>query len=282
MSQPVGQVFKSRIPTLGDDASIQEALRVYHYGVDNYSVQAIPEDSIEGNFRSLDTRLDSVEATLSGGLTGFIRFISLSSAPNIVTGQTTSTVPLTVRAVASQSVAVQQWENSSSSPVARVSAGGYISTISYIGIGTLSDTSAVAANINVINSSHKGIVVKGASSQTANLQEWQNSGGTALSVINNIGSFSSAGYASLGSSIISTTTTLSTNILNSSHKGITVKAFSGQSANLQEWQDFGGLSLVLINNIGEIRSTQSIYSDKEIYSMGDTVQTMNPLLLIGS
>lgn len=212
MSQSVGQVFKSRIPTLGDDASIEEALRVYHYGVDNYTVQPIPDDSIEGNFRSLDARLDSVEATLSGGLTGFIRFVSQSSAPNIITAQTTSTIPITVRAIASQTVAIQQWENSSSSAVARISTGGYLSTLSYIGIGTLSETSSIAANINIISASHRGIVVRAANSQTANLQEWQN---------------------------------------------------------------FSGSTLASVNSIGEI-------SASTIYSNGDIVQTINPLLLIGA
>lgn len=193
MSQSVGQVFKSRIPTLGDDASIEEALRVYHYGVDNYSVQPIPDDSIEGNFRSLDSRLDTIEATISESLSGFIRFVSQSSAPNIITGQTTSTIPITVRAIASQTVALQQWENSSSAAVARISPGGYLSTISYIGIGALTEISSVAANINIISASHRGIVVRAANFQTANLQEWKNFSGANLSWVNNRGEVYSKG-----------------------------------------------------------------------------------------
>jgi hypothetical protein len=183
VSQPVGQVFKSRIPTLGDDASIQEALRVYHYGVDNYSVQTIPDDSIEGNFRSLDTRLDSVESTISGSLSGFVRFVSQSSAPNIITGQTVSIVPLTVRAIASQSVPIQQWQNSSNTNIATISTGGSISLAAYLSIGSISAPTTIAASINILNASHVGIVVRSAISQSANLQEWQNSSGVAVASI---------------------------------------------------------------------------------------------------
>lgn len=190
MSQPVGQVFKSRIPTLGDDASIQEALRVYHYGVDNYSTQTIPNDSIEGNFRSLDVRLDSVETVLSTGLTEYVRKESQTSSPNIIAGQATATIPLTIRAIALQTASLQQWQNSSSSPVASISTSGYFATAGYASIGSITQVATTALNTNIINPSNKGIVVKAAASQTANLQEWQNSSGTVLASISSDGSIS--------------------------------------------------------------------------------------------
>ena len=270
MSQIVGQNFKTRIPQFSDDASIEEALKVYHYGVDNYTVQPIPDDSIEGHFRNLDTRVDSLESQIGGIASGIVKYTSLSADPNIIVAETTTTVPLTVRAIASQSSALQAWQNSSSSTVATISTGGYISTLSYIGIATLTATSSIAANINIISSGHKGIVVKAANSQTANLQEWQNSTGAIISVINASGSFSSAGYLSAGSATISTTTSLFTNTLNASHKGIVVKAFSGQTANLQEWQNSDGGVMARVDNTGTI------------YSKDGEVQTINSLLLIGA
>ena len=93
MSQLIGQNFKTRIPQFSDDASIEEALKVYHYGVDNYTVEPIPDDSIEGNFRNLDSRLDSVEALVSGIEGGLVKFVSQSAAPNVITGQTNTTIP---------------------------------------------------------------------------------------------------------------------------------------------------------------------------------------------
>jgi hypothetical protein len=187
LSQAVGQVFKSRIPTLGDDASIQEALRVYHYGVDNYSTQQIPNDSIEGNFRSLDTRIDSLEIILGTGFTEYLKRISESSNPNIITGQTTSTIPITVRAIASQTASLQQWQNSSNSAVASISTSGYLATAGYASIGSITQAATTALNINIINPSNKGIVVRSTTSQTANLQEWQNSSGVAVSWVDKNG-----------------------------------------------------------------------------------------------
>lgn len=190
MSQSVGQVFKSRIPTLGDEASIEEALKVYHYGVDNYTIQSIPDDSIEGNFRSLNNRVTSVETTLSGGLNGFVTRTSLSSSPNIITAENVSTVPITVRAIVSQTSNLQQWQNSSNANVAIMSTAGSLALSSYLSLGSTTTSTSVAASINIINSSHKGIVVRSATSQSANLQEWQNSSGVAVAWITPSGELS--------------------------------------------------------------------------------------------
>lgn len=183
MSQLIGQNFKTKIPTFSDDASIEEALKVYHYGVDNYTVQPIPNDSIEGNFRSIDTRLGIVESTLSGNLSTLISRTSPSLSPNKIIGQNTTTVPLTITAIASQSVPLQQWQNSSNTNIAIISTGGSISLASYLSVGSISVPTTVAASINILNSSHTGMIIKAANSQSANLQEWQNSSGVAVASI---------------------------------------------------------------------------------------------------
>lgn len=193
MSQLIGQTFKTRIPEFTDDASIEEALKVYHYGVDNYTVEPIPDDSIEGNFRSLDTRIDSLELLVGGIEDGIIKFVSQSSQPNIITGETTTTIPLSVRAIASQTVSLQQWQNSSSSAVASISTAGYFATAGYISIGSITQVATTALNVNVINPSNKGIVIRASASQTANLQEWQNSSGTVISRVSSDGTLYSRG-----------------------------------------------------------------------------------------
>ena len=193
MSQLIGQNFKTRIPQFSDDASIEEALKVYHYGVDNYTVEPIPDDSIEGNFRNLDSRIDSLEILVSGIEGGLVKSISQSAAPNIITGQTTSTIPLTIRAIASQTASLQQWQNSSSSPVASIATSGYFATAGYASIGSITQVATTALNINIINPSNRGIVVRAAASQTANLQEWQTSTGTNLGWVDKDGSIYSKG-----------------------------------------------------------------------------------------
>jgi len=59
--------------------------------------------------------------------------------------------------------------------------------------GNLGASGSVASFVNVGNVASKGIVVKGVASQTGNLQEWQNSGGTALAYVNSAGDIWGAG-----------------------------------------------------------------------------------------
>jgi len=193
LSQSVGVTYKTKIPSLTDDASIEEALRVYHYGIDNYSSQPIPADSIEGNFRSLNTRVDGVESTVSNLNVVFIEAVSATSDPNIITPQSSSTVPLTIRGTAGQTANLQRWQNSAQTNLAVIFSDGAISTSGYISSGVNSQSTTVAADIRIKNAGHKGIVVRSASSQTANLQEWQNSEGTNLVSISSNGSINTSG-----------------------------------------------------------------------------------------
>lgn len=180
MSQVVGSTFRSRIPTFNDDASIEEALRVYHYGVDNYSTQPIPNDSIEGNFRTLTTNLN----TLDGAA---VKRVSLTSAPNIITAQATNVVPITVRAIASQTTPLQIWQNSSSVAVGQITTAGamFLRDTLAVGFSAISTTSYLF--INQSSASVKGIEIKAASGSTANLQEWQDNSSIAQTWVDSIG-----------------------------------------------------------------------------------------------
>lgn len=187
MSQSVGLNFKTRIPQFSDDASIEEALKVYHYGVDNYSSQPIPNDSIEGNFRSLDDRLTTVEDAIDNLNVTFIEATSSSSSPNTIVPENLSTIPLTIKGVSSQTANLQQWQDSSSTNLAVIFSNGAASFAGYTSIGSSAQSTTTANSITVGNAAHKGITVKAASSQSANLQEWQDSSGTAMSWITSNG-----------------------------------------------------------------------------------------------
>jgi len=200
MSQPVGYQYKSRIPTLSDDATIVEALKVYHYGVDDWSTEEIPDDSIEGNFRGIDTRLSAAESQLSGLSGSYVELISQTLAPNILIGQSTTTIPITIRAISSQTAPLQQWQNSSSVSVGGIGIAGNMNLAGYLTLGSTTQATTTGLNIVLGNASHKGITVRSQSSQTANIQEWQNSSGTALSWVNKDGKFYYDGHEILGGS----------------------------------------------------------------------------------
>lgn len=188
MSKPVGVNFPTRIPEFTDDASIEEALKVYHFGVDNYTSGTIPVNSIEGHFSALDTKINLVESTLNTSLLSKVDFISKTLTPNIIVAESVSTVPLTIRAIASQTSNLQVWQNSLNNSVGSISTSGYFAIANYVSIGSTTPVLTTALNINIISQTNKGIVVKGAGSQSANLQEWQNSAGTNLAWVDSGGS----------------------------------------------------------------------------------------------
>jgi hypothetical protein len=187
MSQPVGYQYKSRIPTLSDDATIVEALKVYHYGVDDWSTEPIPDDSIEGNFRSLNEDVATLTSAISALGTTYVEQVSLSASPNIITGQSTTTVPVTIRAITSQTSALQQWQNSSSVNVGSIGTGGNLNIAGYITIGSTTQSATTGVNVVLGNADHIGISIKAQASQTANIQEWQNNSGTAISWVDGDG-----------------------------------------------------------------------------------------------
>jgi hypothetical protein len=193
VTQPVGLNFKSLISTLGDDASIEEAFKVYHYGVANYSSQPIPNDSIEGNFRTLSTSVTSINATIAALGTTYIARTSTVTNPNVIVPENANTVPITVRGVSAQSENLQRWQNNSATNLAIIFANGAISSNSYLNIGSTTQSTSTAANVVIGNAAHKGVTIRSASVQTANIQEWQNSSGTAISWVDSDGRIYSRG-----------------------------------------------------------------------------------------
>lgn len=191
MSQSVGYQYKSRIPTLSDDADIVEALKVYHYGIDNWTTEPIPDDSIEGNLRTLHTDVANIQSQLSS--LNYVQLVSQTSSPNVVTAQGITVIPLTLRAISSQTSPLQQWQNSSSVSVGSVSTGGFANFAGYVTVGTTTQSTTTGLSITVSNATHKGITIKAQASQTANLQEWQNSSGTAMSWVAKDGKIYSEG-----------------------------------------------------------------------------------------
>ena len=180
MSQIVGSTFRSRIPTFNDDASIEEALKVYHYGIDNYSTQSIPDDSIEGNFRTLTINLNTLDSAA-------VKRISLTSSPNVITAQATNIVPITVKAIASQTTPLQIWQNSSSIPVGQITTTGamFLKNTLAVGSSVISTTSYLL--VNQSSALIKGIEIRAAAGSTSNLQEWQDDSSIPQTWVDSVG-----------------------------------------------------------------------------------------------
>lgn len=194
MSQPIGTNVVTKIPQFSDDASIEEALKVYHYGIDNYTSQPIVNNvGIEGTIKKIKEDIAANSSAVSALGTTYIRQISASVTPNVISPQTTTTVPLTIKGTGVQTGNLQQWQNSSETNLAVIFSDGSSSFSGYIAAGTNFRSTTTAADIRIINASHKGITVRAFSSQTGNLQEWQNSSGTAMSWVSENGTLYSKG-----------------------------------------------------------------------------------------
>ena len=112
---------------------------------------------------------------------------------HLITNAATAIVPLAIRGAAGQSVDLLQIQNSGTAVV-----GGFGNT-GNLKVRTATEFSA-ALNVAAASSSQIGAVIRGASGQTEDLQEWQNSGGTVLASISSAGALSvSSGLATISS-----------------------------------------------------------------------------------
>lgn len=152
-----------------------------------------------------------------------------------ITEDVATSVPLIVKGAASQSADLQQWQNSAGTVLANVSAAGvltlpagsvsspalmvsdggglYRGATGYLNFSTAGTRrmqlySALNLFVPIIpeTAATVPLTVKGAASQTADLQQWQNSAGTVLSSIKPSGAFSDPATATeahrLGSVLI--------------------------------------------------------------------------------
>jgi hypothetical protein len=90
-----GEKYNLKIPSLTDPANIQEAMMLFHYGIDNYDGSVEPaNESVFGNLRDFDDRIAQLELTevvqLDGTpnqifSSGSVGFVTLSLPSEIIT-----------------------------------------------------------------------------------------------------------------------------------------------------------------------------------------------------
>ena len=149
-STSTGGSYPTLIPTLGADADVMDALLFYHFGKDPYT-GATDANSIAGHIAAVNTRVDDTETNI--GYTGilpppspidtrltaletfqnttapatYVRLISQTANPNIITPQSVATVPLIVNGANGQTANLQEWKLNGTI-VARIDASGVFSS----------------------------------------------------------------------------------------------------------------------------------------------------------
>lgn len=160
-----------------------------------------------------------------------------------------SVLGLVIRGAASQSAALQEWQDSSANVVGSVSASGSLYLAGQAQVSSIMGVGASAASgtqLRVVSASASniGLYVRGASSQTANLQEWQSSTGSVWASVDKDAKFV------IGGSSQSPLGTLTVVPSSAATIGQVVRGAASQTANLQEWQDSAGTVLTGVNSSG--------------------------------
>ncbi len=216
MSQSVGTLYPTLIPTLSDQASIVEAFQFYHLGL-NPITGSYSSNSIEGHFKSINDRAGVIETrvsetetdiiniqnTINNTLsTKFIEKISPTSTPNVISPQSSSTIPLAIAGVSGQTANLQEWRNN---------AGAILSFVDSFGKFSVRET----------------FIINGISGQTSNLQEWKNNSGSILAFVNKDGRFSITSASVISPTITSASVNnsiINNSIINDANIRITINA----------------------------------------------------------
>ena len=205
------------------------------------------------------------------GQYGTIRSISGLDLTNTYTGAPTitarvnypNTTPIIIVGAASQTANLQQWQNSAGTVLAKVAADGqlsigngtsnYLST--YDAYGNITSRTAgtnYSANISVLTgaTNYIGMVIRGLASQTADLQQWQNSSGTVLARIASNGVMKANVGLVVENSTLANYTALQVSSTITNGNGIIVTGASGQTADLQQWVNSAGTVLAKVDANG--------------------------------
>jgi hypothetical protein len=197
---------------------------------------------------------------------------SFTNSPQTITTASASTIGLIVNATASQSVNLTEWRNSTGTVIARVNQSGDV--FGRLLFAFTSTNFSASLNVGTASAGSIGAVIRGAASQTANLQQWQNSAGT---VIGGVAANGAAFFGTTGATNASLTSIPTA----ASVSGIIVRAAASQTANLQEWQDSTGTRLSSFDSSGYLRVRNAPTGDFAA-SIGATYSGNIPLVLRGA
>ena len=174
---------------------------------------------------------------------------------------------LIVSGLASQSADLQQWRNSAGTVLGKISSDGgmtlggangnkfQVDQFGTLSLGSYRSSSPTFLYVNSQLATDIGAVIRGHASQSASLQEWQDSTGTVL------GKVDSAGHLNFLSKIIyanqmyvGTGNYLTATMHNTSggagEMRLLLRAHSSQTASIQEWQNSAGTALAKIDALG--------------------------------
>jgi hypothetical protein len=181
----------------------------------------------------------------------------------VASGDTTQR-GLVVKGAASQTANLQEWQNSAGTVLTRVDAAGVIS-IGTSGASYFFNSPTSPENLlTASQASHVPLVVRGAASQTGNLQEWQNSSGTVEAQIYSDGGFAVTYGAARPNNSLANGAALGAQSFFTAQTVLIVKGYAAQSANLQEWQNSAGSVIASITSSGYLTASNRLQVNNSV------------------
>jgi hypothetical protein len=187
---------------------------------------------------------------LAGALTGSIG-VQMAVQP------TSASIPgLAVRGAASQSANLQEWQESNAGTPSAINATGQLRVRTFntsYGFTALGVGAGAATEIP--------IVVRGAASQSANLLELQTSAGSILSRFDQNANLYNTNRVFVGTNTFGFNTFFVQAVGGTAETTAVIRANSGLTGNLQEWQNSGGTAIALVGSTGNIRTPALLSTD---------------------
>lgn len=164
-------------------------------------------------------------------------------------GAAASSIVSIMRGATGQTADLQQWQDSAGAVLLRTAADGRFGTTDDLQYINNIAAGSTVARFTAKAAGQTALWLQGAASQTADLQQWRDSAGTALARVASNGAAAFGGSGIVGRLNIYTVAAAT--------PGIMVRGAASQTANLQEWQDSAGTVLALVNSGGGFFGSQA-------------------------
>lgn len=181
---------------------------------------------------------------------------AITNAANTFTAPTATTTPIAIKAAASQTADLQQWQNSSGTVIGNVNSAGNLKLINQTATTTIRlEPYATSYGAVFFGSGTAPCVFGGINSVVVNAV----TGGSASLRMNNDhggqGGVTFVGSGRTGINQASPTASLDVQGFATTDTVLRVKGVSGQTADLQQWQNSSGTKLAGIDKDGNITGT---------------------------
>jgi hypothetical protein len=199
--------------------------------------------------------------------------LSTSSGELVVSPYGPERAALVVKGKASQTDNLQEWQNSAGTVTARFTKDGeFFVTDAYVAYFSGASNYSATLNVQTADPTYAGLVIRGKSAQTGDLQKWQNSAGTVLTRVDSAGELTATQLKSSGDIRIQSGSNLfessntgpylnfGSSALTVNHRGVTtttsfiVKGMASQTADLQQWTNSAGTIMATVKTDGSFRA----------------------------